>query len=53
MKRHQRIGMPVPQLVFTLEQGHLLHVLFVRHAVENGQSMRDGLTIGFLDGQEV
>jgi hypothetical protein len=53
VERHQRIGMAVAQLVLALEQGDLLHVFFVFHAVQNGQPVRDGLAVGLFDGWEV
>lgn len=53
VKRHQRIGMAMAQLVLALEQGDLLHVLFIFHAVQNSQPMRDGLTVSLFDGREI
>lgn len=50
---NERVGMAVPYLVLCLEEGDLLHVLFVFYCVQNFEPMLYGLAVGFLNGGEV
>lgn len=50
---NERVGMAMPYLVLCLEEGDLLHVLFVFYCVQNFEPMLHGLAVGFLNGGEV
>jgi hypothetical protein len=51
--RHQRVRVPVADLMLRFKQAHQLHVLQVASCLQNPGPVRNRLPVGFLDGGEV
>lgn len=51
--RHECIGVPMPKLVFRLEQAHQLHVLEVAGRLQDLEPVLDGLAVLLFDGRKV
>jgi hypothetical protein len=51
--RHQRIRVPVADLMLRFEKAHQLHVLQVASGLQSPDPVRNRLAVGFLDGGEV